>query len=101
MPEATSIITEAELLDKLRNSKIDKSQQKELEGMIPEMNQEDREELTKLIERANAESQMSPTPAGIEESAKKTKHTLRNVILILVALLVIAGGILVASNYLL
>ena len=99
MPEATSIITEIELLDKLRNSKIDKSQQKELENMIPEMNQEDREELINLIERANAESKTVPTPAVTEESDRK-KHILRNVILIVIALIAIATGILYALNIL-
>ena len=98
--EPTTIITEAELLDKLKNSRIDKAQQKELETMIPGMNQDDRVELMKLIEQANREGEMAPTETPAEPAPKtKSNRVLLNVILLAVALLLIASGILYALNY--
>ena len=98
MPELTSVITETDLLERLRNSSIDKAQQKELEAMIPEMTQGDREELIKLIERANAESRMAGTTLATKKPKKK--RVLLTIILITIALLLIAVGILYALNIL-
>lgn len=47
-------ITDADLLTKIRESQIADEQKKELEGLIPEMNGEERNDLLSIIEHANA-----------------------------------------------
>ncbi|MHA1574858.1 MAG: hypothetical protein ACTSXL_01785 [Alphaproteobacteria bacterium] len=149
MPETTSNITDAELIEKLRNSYIDEAQKTELESLVPEMNDEEKAELLNLIDKSNAEEEKhqenlsninkeyveelkkddeafrkefeqldkeetaeelkeiegeiatvpNVTQSIAKEPLKKTKHTLRNLILIFFLLIALAGGILYALNY--
>lgn len=57
MAETTLNITDTELLQKLRESYIGAEQKKELEPLIPEMNEEERNRLIALIDEAKQEKE--------------------------------------------
>lgn len=80
-------ITDVELMAKLYESQIAKRQKHELSNLIPDMDDHDRMELMVLINRANHE--------------KQKKSVLGKIILMFIALILVAGGVLYAIiNYL-
>ena len=57
MAESVSNITNTELLNKLEKSSIDPNQKKELEAVIPEMTDQERQELIALINQSNEDTE--------------------------------------------
>jgi hypothetical protein len=120
-------ITDVELVSKIKTSHLDERQKIELKPLIPDMTAEERRKLLDLIEQSNANKieKLSEKPetddAKVEdltateetetiaekpketartELGKAKKHTLRNVMLIVFLLILIAAGILLIINYL-
>ncbi len=77
MPETNLNITEAELLEKLKNSYIDDMQKKELESLLPEMTNEERIKLVQLIGKADEEFTKTQVEykEGLEGFHKELKET--------------------------
>jgi replicative superfamily II helicase len=79
MPDTTVQITDTELASRLKSSFIDPTQQKQLEGLIPKMNEGEKTELLKLIDRSHAEQQKANAAyqENMENLGKEYKQRLK------------------------
>jgi len=79
MPDSTIQITNSELASRLKSSFIDPNQQKQLEGLIPKMNNTEKGELLKLIDRSHEEKRKADAAyqESMENLGKEYKQTLK------------------------
>ncbi|MBN2096363.1 hypothetical protein JW752_03090 [Candidatus Peregrinibacteria bacterium] len=76
MPEANINITDMDLLDRLKHSYIDPAQKQELEGLLPQMTNDERAKLIQLIDQADEEYRTAQVKykEGLEGFHKELKE---------------------------
>ncbi|MBU1017638.1 hypothetical protein KKA33_01265 [Patescibacteria group bacterium] len=77
MPEININITDMDLLDRLKHSYIDPAQKQELEGLLPQMTNDERTKLIQLIDQADEEYRTAQVKykEGLEGFHKELKET--------------------------